>query len=64
MKLRTLALWQIIISIVIFLGFLYNLANAGFSAYEIGRALGENTNILLLALVVLLTGIYNLKQKK
>tara|TARA_Y100000310_G_scaffold37941_1_gene35569 strand:- start:1430 stop:1612 length:183 start_codon:yes stop_codon:yes gene_type:complete len=60
MKLKTLAWWQIVIGLLLFHKSFSVITSGESLAYEIGAT----AYIYLTALFALLTGIYNLKQKK
>ena len=67
MKFKTLAWLQIVISSLLILGIVYKFASSDLSVgwgEPLGAVFGANIEVLLLALLFLLTGRYNLSQKK
>jgi len=63
MKLKTLAWCQIIIGVILFLKVIIVIFSAN-GASEIGFAFGSTLDIFFIALFAVLTGAYNLDQKK
>ena len=61
MKLKTLAWFQIVIGVLLFVKVIAVLTNGEANIFV---QLGATAHLILIALFALLTGIYNLKQKK